>query len=264
MFYDGFYSHGTHVAGIAMDGNPAARLLVVRYNSDAYHVKPPAITDEAVKRYARNVRTIVDYMKDRQVRVVNMSFGLGLSDIEGTLEANNLGASPKERAAMAVRTLSILREAFSQAMRDAPGILFVAAAGNRNTDLAFAPDVPAGIALPNVIAVGAVDQAGEAASFTSYGKQVAVFANGYEVESVVPGGFKEKKSGTSMAAPQVTNLAAKLFALDPSLTPAQCIALIRDGATLSADGKRRLIDPRRTVDRLEHGASPVASQEATP
>ncbi len=53
-----------------------------------------------------------------------------------------------------------------------------------------------------------------------------------------------------MAAPAVTNLAAKLFALDPALTPVQVRALIVDGASLSEDGKRKLIDPQRSVKML--------------
>ena len=259
VFYDGYYSHGTHVAGIAMDGNPAARLLVVRYNSDGYHTKPPALTADVARRYVSNVETIVAYMRARKVRVVNMSFGLSIDEIEHTLEANNIGATPAERTQMAVQTLGIVREAFTHAMESAPEILFVAAAGNSNTNLAFSPDVPAGIALPNVLAVGAVDQAGAPASFTSYGKQIAVYANGYEVDSLLPGGFHERKSGTSMAAPQVTNLAAKLFALKPSLTPAQCIALIRQGATPSADGKLPLIDSKRTVALLNPALHTTAS-----
>jgi subtilisin family serine protease len=40
------------------------------------------------------------------------------------------------------------------------------------------------------------------------------------VESVIPSGAKVKMTGTSMAAPQVTNLAAKLLAIDPRLSPA--------------------------------------------
>ncbi len=251
MFYDGYYSHGTHVAGIAMDGNSAARLLVVRQNSNGYHTKPPAPTFETERRYAHTVKAIIAYMRAQHVRVVNMSFGDSLGDIERSLEANNIGTTPANRSAMAVKMLGIERDAFVEAMRGAPDILFVPGAGNSNSNLAFSPDVPAGIDLPNVLAVGAVDQHGDPASFTSYGKQVAVYANGYEVDSVVPGGFHERKSGTSMAAPQVTNLAAKLFALRPSLTPAECAALIKKGATPSADGKLLLIDPRHTVALLK-------------
>jgi subtilisin family serine protease len=99
--------------------------------------------------------------------------------------------------------------------------------------------------------VGAVNQAGDETSFTSYGDTVIVDANGYQVESYVPGGAKLKLSGTSMATPNVVNLAAKLFALDPSLTPSQVIELIRQGATTSDDGRRHLIDEQRSVTLLD-------------
>ncbi|PYV49197.1 MAG: hypothetical protein DMG94_01525, partial [Acidobacteria bacterium] len=92
-------------------------------------------------------------------------------------------------------------------------------------------------------------------SFTSYGPTVAVDADGYEVESYVPGGAKLKLSGTSMASPNVTNLAAKLFALDPSLTPQKVIELIKQGATPSEDGRRHLIDPKRSIELLKNGKS---------
>jgi subtilisin family serine protease len=46
----------------------------------------------------------------------------------------------------------------------------------------------------------------------------------------VPGGATVSMSGTSMAAPQVTNLAARLLAIHPELTPERVIALIRDGS----------------------------------
>jgi subtilisin family serine protease len=72
-----------------------------------------------------------------------------------------------------------------------------------------------------------VNQAGDETSFTSYGDTVVVDADGYNVESYVPGGSKLQLSGTSMASPNVVNLAAKLFALQPSLTPAQVIDLIK-------------------------------------
>ena len=86
--------------------------------------------------------------------------------------------------------------------------------------------------------MGAVNQAGDETSFTSYGDTVLVHASGYNVESYVPGGTRMKLSGTSMASPGVVNLAAKLFAVDPTLTPEQAIRLIRDGASASDDGRR--------------------------
>ena len=57
-------------------------------------------------------------------------------------------------------------------------------------------------------------------------------------------------SGTSMAAPRVTNLTAKLFALEPTLMAVEVRRLIVDGATPSEDGKRLLLHPKRSVELL--------------
>jgi subtilisin family serine protease len=127
----------------------------------------------------------------------------------------------------------------------------VAAAGNSDNDAAFAEFVPSGIDLPNILTVGAVDQAGEETSFSSFGKNVDVHANGFEVESYLPGGERMKYSGTSMAAPNVVNLAAKLLAIDPALTVGQVIGLIQDGAERSADGRINLINPKRSFELLQ-------------
>lgn len=78
-------------------------------------------------------------------------------------------------------------------------------------------------------------------------------ANGFEVDGPAPGGDRLKLSGTSMASPQVANLAAKLLALKPGLTPVQLKALILDGADRlpAADGQPgrvNLINPRRSAE----------------
>ena len=54
-----------------------------------------------------------------------------------------------------------------------------------------------------------------------------------------------------MAAPNVTNLAAKLFALNPKLTPEQVRSLIVDGASPLPGGKLKLVDPKESVGLLE-------------
>jgi len=89
----------------------------------------------------------------------------------------------------------------------------------RNENASFAEDIPAGIVLPNLLAVGAVDKGGDETSFTSYSPTVKVDANGYQVQSWFPGGQKVALSGTSMASPEVANLAAKILAVNPRLTP---------------------------------------------
>ena len=121
------------------------------------------------------------------------------------------------------------------------------AAGNANTDSTFEEAIPAGLVLPNLLTVGAVDLAGDEAGFTSYGPTVKVHANGYQVESTLPGGMIVAESGTSMASPQVANLAAKVLSVNPKLTPPDVIAIIVSTADKSADGRRVLINPKRAV-----------------
>ena len=98
-----------------------------------------------------------------------------------------------------------------------------------------------------------MNQAGDETSFTSFGDSVVVDANGYEVDSSIPGGSRLRLSGTSMASPNVVNLAAKLFALNASLTPDQVIRLIRAGASASPDGRLHLIDEQKSVELLRAG-----------
>ncbi len=121
----------------------------------------------------------------------------------------------------------------------------MAGSGNEDNSADFQDYIPAGLTLPNLITAGAVDKAGDETSFSTFGKTVVVHANGFEVESVIPGGDKVKFSGTSMAAPQVTNLAAKLFALNPKLSAVDAKTLILDNA--DKRGRVNLIDPQRTI-----------------
>jgi subtilisin family serine protease len=136
-------------------------------------------------------------------------------------------------------------------MAKAPEILFVTAAGNSNDDPTFNESIPSSIVLPNLLTVGAVDQAGDEAGFTSYGPTVKVHANGYQVESFLPGGTRVALSGTSMASPQVTNLAAKMLAVNPKLKPQDLIRLIVDTGERSADGRRHLMHPKKAVERAK-------------
>ena len=243
------YSHGTHVAGIASRGNPAIRLAVGRITFD-WHNIPLTPTEELSRRAAADSQAYVDWFKANHIRVVNMSWGGGPQDNEQALEKNGIGKDAAERKATAKKLFAIEREGLYNAIKSAPGILFICAAGNADSNSGFNEMIPSSFKLPNLLTVGAVDQAGDEASFTSYGDTVLVDANGYQVESVLPGGAKVRFSGTSMASPNTVNLAAKLLALDPKLTPDQVIHLIVAGTTPSEDGRRHNIDEKRSVDLL--------------
>jgi subtilisin family serine protease len=249
----GFYVHGTHCAGIAVRGNPAARLVVARFNDQLADLPFPP-TEAWARHLSADFQQISDYFKTRHVRVVNMSWSDNVPEFETWLSKTGGGADADERKKRAAQLYAIWRAAIETAIKNAPDTLFIVAAGNSDSNTGFGGDVPASLHLPNLIAVGAVNQAGDETSFTSYGDTVIVDADGYEVESYVPGGARLKLSGTSMATPNVVNLAAKLFALDPSLSPAQAIELIKQGATTSEDGRRHLIDEKRSVALLQEHA----------
>lgn len=246
----GNYVHGTHVAGIAARGNPAIRLAVARITFDWKNV-PDKPTEELARRSAAAAQATVDWFRRNRIRLVNMSWGGTPVAYEDALEKNGVGKDATERKALAKKLFGIERDGLYAALKSAPDILFVCAAGNADSDSGFEETMPAGFDLPNLLVVGAVDQAGDEASFTSYGTTVRAHASGYQVESYFPGGTLIRESGTSMASPNTVNLAAKLLALDPSLTPARLTELIVAGGTRSEDGRRNNIDPKRSVELLK-------------
>ncbi|MCC5842523.1 MAG: S8 family serine peptidase [Opitutales bacterium] len=242
------YVHGTHVAGIAVEGNPFARILGARLTFEHTLLPSEPTIAEAV-RWAQAVRDKVAYFREAGVRVVTMSWGGGQQGYEYALQANGVGDNAEERAAIARVLFNLSYDALVEAMEASPEILFVPAAGNSDSDVGFTRDIPGSISLPNVLAVGAVDQAGDETDFTSYGENVLVHANGFSVESYFPGGQRVAISGTSMAGPQVANLAGKIFAVAPHLTPQEVRDLIVETADLTEDGRRRLIHPARALER---------------
>ena len=251
LSFFGNMAHGTHVAGIAIKGNPAAQLVVFRFNDGLSRELHFAPSTDWAHRMAANFKRIGQFCAEHKVRVVNLSWGDDPQEFEEWLARTKGNQTAEERKQEALELFSVWKQAIIDAMNAAPDTLFVTAAGNSDSDTGFLEDVPSSLELPNLIAVGATNQAGDATSFTSYGKTVLVYASGYHVESFIPGGKKVKFSGTSMAAPQVTNLAAKLFATDPSLTAEKAKELIISGSTLSADGKRKLIDEKRSLQLIK-------------
>jgi hypothetical protein len=250
----GNYAHGTHVAGIMLDGNPHAELLIARLSYD-HRTVPVARTPEWGRRDAAKCRDTVDYFKRNGVRVVNMSWGEKQDDAESSLEMNGVGESAEARREMAREVFGYQKEGLYEAIKNAPDILFVCAAGNSDNDVEFDVDIPSSFDLPNLLVVGAVDQAGEPTGFTSFGRTVEVYASGFEVDSYVPGGQRMKMSGTSMASPNVANTAGKLLAIDPSLSPPEVIELIKKGSDRRQDGEHEylLLNPKRSVELARTG-----------
>ena len=228
----GEWAHGTHVAGIMLAGVPQARMAVFRSAWAAegriYHERGP--TDEELTAERANVEAIARFINAHQVRVVNASLGFTRDYLEAELR-HEADRYPSEEAvrARAVEVHQHRADNWRYVFEQCPNTLFVISAGNSNRDIVEYGDVPASFDLPNVVAVGAVDRFGNWATFTSSNPdRVTVFDHGVEVPSVIPTGETVPLSGTSMASPNVANLATKILSVAPSLEPAQVAAIIRE------------------------------------
>jgi thermitase len=150
----------------------------------------------------------------------------GFGSTKDAIEAINYAIDRKQKG-VNVRVISASwgSTAYSKALEDAiraageAGILFVAAAGNNSTDNDKRPHYPSNYNLPNVISVAALDRNDNLASFSNFGaKTVHIAAPGKDILSTwLKDGFREA-SGTSMATPQVSGVAALIVANEPNIS----------------------------------------------
>ncbi|OYU14992.1 MAG: hypothetical protein CFE37_08075 [Alphaproteobacteria bacterium PA4] len=238
------YVHGSRVATIAAAGNPAIRLQNIRMETEF------SLDEDRMAAFPTAVRRAIDHMKGCGVRIANLSWGISRNSIEAAFIANGAEPDPARRRQKVERLYGIVADALRAGIASAPDILFVAAAGNDAADLDNDEAAPASLTLPNLITVGAVDAAGRATGFSRSGAAVAVHANGVNVAAALPDAPGATFSGTSAAAPYVTNLAAKLLALRPDLTTARLVALIRSSADARTPDGVSLVNPRQARQAL--------------
>ena len=256
----GNYAHGTHVAGIAVLDNPAAALQVSRITF-GYKLMPELPTIEKAKKHAKETIETINYFKSTGVRIVNMSFGGSPQGVEMALEKHGVGEDSEERKKMAREIFDIGKTAFYDGIKDAEDILFITSAGNSDEDSEFYEAIPSSFDLPNILTVGAVDQTGEETSFSSFGENVDVHANGFDVESYVPGGDRLKMSGTSMSSPNVANLAGKIWAINPKLSVEDVKNYIISYSEVSEDGRIILMNPKESIDAVDNNDPPIKKQK---
>ncbi len=221
--------HGTHCSGnvgargdngIGISGaDPTAKIMALRFISK----KGEGTTANAVKA--------IMYAVNNGAQVMSNSWGSN-------------GDDPKDPAGN-----KALHDAIKYAQQR--GVLFVAAAGNGNAqgvgfdnDTSATPAVPASYPYNIIISVAALDQNGNLASFSNWGKKsVDIGAPGVKIFSTIPGGKYSDTifnfgggmvaywDGTSMATPHVAGAAALYLATHPNATWQEVKAAILNSAT---------------------------------
>ena len=204
--------HGTIVAGIV--GANRQNQLGVKGIAGNVRIMPIRAVPDGDER-DKDVANAIRYAVNNGADIINMSFGKGYSPY---------------------------KEVVDQAVQyaDKNGVLMIHAAGNDAANVDSTTNYPSktyaanqGVA-SNWISVGALSWQGDeqmVAPFTNYGDEmVDVFAPGVDVYSTAPGNKYDEASGTSMAAPVVTGLAAMLMSYYPDLTASQVKTIILTSA----------------------------------
>lgn len=128
---------------------------------------------------------------------------------------------------------------YSQALHDALSyaysrhVLIVSAAGNYGKNNDSVGMYPANYPVPGQISVAATTDNDNLASFSNYGaSNVHIAAPGVSILSSVPGDAYRFMSGTSMAAPFVSGLAAMIWREAPNLSGYQVKNLMMNTSTI--------------------------------
>lgn len=184
-----------------------------------------------------------------KVRIMPLKFLSrgGFGSTNDAIEAVNYAIDRKKRG-VNIRVISASwgSNSYSKALEDTidaagqAGILFVAAAGNDGSDNDRRPHYPSNFDLPNVISVAALDRNDTLASFSNFGaRSVHVAAPGKQIVSTWLNNAYREASGTSMATPYVSGVAALISANEPDIT----MARLRERVLASAD-KLATLDAR--------------------
>ena len=242
----GNFMHGTHVAGISVAKNPTAKILSVKLIPTEVALPGQKEMNDAVekglgltlakmamgelaKAQLKTMIEIAAYVNSHKARVANGSFGTGYPQAHmiAKLIGGPLKLTEEEITEVAKHFLNTLNKEGLHFVSEARNTLFVFASGNDGLSNDEYGSFPTNIDADNVISVAATIGAGKIASFSNYGKgTVDVAAPGVAINSTVPDNMYLKVSGTSQAAPYVSNIAAMVTNINADLVPVQVKKII--------------------------------------
>ncbi len=137
--------------------------------------------------------------------------------ISAILYANRKGAAVISNSWSGTGYTQSLKDAI-----DASSAVVVCAAGNSGANSDIAPQYPAAFTSSNILSVAATDYNDKLASFSNYGpNSVDLAAPGVSIYSTSKSGTYQYLSGTSMATPHVSGVAALIKSQNPSMSATQ-------------------------------------------
>lgn len=224
--------HGTHVAGIisALVNNNEGVAGMTWYNP----ILPIKVLDASGSGSTYAVAQGIIWAADHGAKVINLSLG-NYADAQFLHDA--------------------IKYAYDK------DVVLIAASGNDNTER---PGYPA--AYEEVFAVAATDAKKNKASFSNYGNYIDVAAPGVSIPSTYPDNQYAALSGTSMASPHVSALAALIRSANPLLKNTEVMDIMRKSAAdVGEPGKDKyfgygLIDVVKALEMADTGRSSLSFQ----
>ncbi len=193
------HGHGTHVAGTIAAENNSSGVTGVAHDAQIMSVRA---FDENGAGTNTDIAAGIIYAVDNGADIINLSFGGGYSP---SIEAAGQYAIEQ-------------------------GVAVVMSSGNNS---ASSPLYPARYAEDWGIAVGAIDKNGQMANFSNnagFAPLDYVVAPGVDIFSTFPDDRYAYTSGTSMAAPHVSGVAALVLSANPELASAEIESLLTETA----------------------------------
>lgn len=252
----GTYNHGTHVAGISTQGSNTITLMPIKVLSaepqaeqaqSSEQTSGSDVADEEmtfekfraeiinearlqVESSAHEVTAIGFHNAD----VANQSYGMGFQQLAEAIDGSytQVFGTQLERQAL----IDLTQDFFSEMERNSMEVnkanshtLLVIAAGNDSMDNDKFGAFPTNLNIPNKISVAASNGYKELADFSNFGAtKVDVAAPGVGIISTSVNQDMMPMSGTSQAAPFVTNVAARIKDVNPALTAVQIKKIIME------------------------------------
>lgn len=177
--------HGTHVSGIIAALDNTIGVVGVAPETNLFAIK---VLNANGSGYMSDVIAGIQWSADNSMKIINMS----------------LGTSVPSKS---------LKNACDKAYN--MGVLIIASAGNSGNSAGTGNNVNYPARYDSVVAVAATDINNTRAWFSSTGPAVELSAPGVNIYSTLKGGTYGYLSGTSMAAPHVTGVAALVMSYNP-------------------------------------------------